>query len=90
MIEECKMPKKGDIKIAIVEFLSTVESASPREINKYIIDRFNIPKKDYTAVNDYENTTIFAYRMCWIRTELRNEGLIESPKKGTWQLVRNQ
>lgn len=88
MIEECKLPPKSEIKVAVLEFLATVESATPREINNYIIQRFDISEKDYTAVNDYENTTIFAYRMCWVRTELRNDGLITSPKKGIWMLVR--
>ena len=86
MFEECKMPKKAEIKTAIIEYLSGVESATPKEINEYIIKRFNISKKDYSALNDYENTTIFAYRMCWIRTELRNEGKISSPRKGIWVL----
>ena len=88
MIEECKLPKKSDIKVAVLEFLETVDSATPREINNFIIQKFGISEKDYTAVNDYENTTIFAYRMCWVRTELRNEGLITSPKKGIWMLAR--
>ena len=88
MIEERKLPKKSDIKSAVLEYLTTVESATPKEINNFIIQKFDIPEKDYTAVNDYENTTIFAYRMCWVRTELRNEGKITSPKKGIWMLVR--
>lgn len=82
------MTKKADIKQTILEFLSTVESPTPKEINDHIIKKFNIGEEDYTALNDYENTTIFAYRMCWIRTELRQEGLIESPKKGIWRLHR--
>ena len=88
MIEECKLPKKVDIKTAVVDFLTTVESATTKEINNYIIQRFNISKRDYSALNDYENTTIFAYRMCWVRTELRNEGMITSPRKGIWMIVR--
>lgn len=81
MTEKYKLPKKSDIKVAMINFLSTIESATTGEINQYKINFFNIPKKQYTAVNDYENTTIFAYRMCWIRTELRNDGIIESPQK---------
>lgn len=88
MIEGCKLPRKNDMKAAVIEFLSTVECATTKEINDYVITKYSISEKDYKAVNDYENTTIFAYRMCWIRTELRNEGFISSPKKGIWLLVR--
>lgn len=88
MFEECNLPKKNEMKAAVIEFLSTVELATTKEINNYVIKKYSISEKDYKAVNDYENTTIFAYRMCWIRTELRNEGIISSPKKGTWLLVR--
>lgn len=88
MFDECKMPPKSEIKKEILSFLSTVEFASPKEINEHIINAFNISKEDYSALNDYENTTIFAYRMCWIRTEMRKEGLIDSPKKGVWFIVR--
>lgn len=90
MFEAYKLPPKSETKNEIVKFLSTVESASPKEINNHIIKVFDISEEDYTALNDYENTTIFAYRMCWIRTEMRKEGLIDSPKKGTWFLVRKK
>lgn len=50
------------------------ETLDGKEIKEHMINAFHISKEDYSALNDYENTTIFAYRMCWIRTEMRKEG----------------
>lgn len=80
------LPLKSDIKKAIIDYLSVNRKASTSEINQHIIDRFNIDERTYLEKNDYENTTVFAYRMCWIRTELRNEGLICSHTKGVWEI----
>ena len=82
------LPTKELIKTAIVDYLLTVESATTSEINLFVINHFHIPKETYTEENDYGNTTIFAYRMCWIRTELRNEGRILNVSKGVWRIKR--
>ena len=42
MFEAYKLPPKSEIKNEIVKFLSTVESASPKEINNHIIKVFDI------------------------------------------------
>lgn len=88
-METCVLPPKAEIKKAIVEFLRSVHCATPQQINAYIKQKFGLSDETCSMLNDYENTTVFAYRMCWIRTELRKEGLIENPQKGIWQLVRN-
>lgn len=87
MLETCNLPKRGPMKNAIMEYMRTVKTATSSEINEEIIRVFNISEADYSARTDDYTTTIFAYRMCWLRTELRKEGLIKSEKKGTWQLV---
>lgn len=80
-------PTKDEIKKAVISFLNEEKQATTKEINQMVINKFGIPEKAYKEENEYGNTTIFAYRMCWIRTELRNEGYIENPIKGVWKRV---
>jgi restriction endonuclease Mrr len=87
--ERLKMTNKYTFEVIDYgEMLEREAKRITKDMDEYIIKKFNISPKDYSMLNDYENTTIFAYRMCWIRTELRKEGLIENPKKGIWKLVR--
>ena len=89
-MSRCSLPPKSEIKKAIIELLTAREKSFTSEINQYIIDRFNIDQETYSEKNEYENTTIFAYRMCWIRTELRNEGIICSPAKCVWEICKKK
>ena len=72
------LPSKNEIKNAIVELLSKKKRVTTKQINQYVIEKFKIDEEVYLEKNDYENTTVFAYRMCWIRTELRQQGIILS------------
>lgn len=82
------LPSKNEIKNAIVELLSKKERVTTKQINQYVIEKFKIDEEVYLEKNDYENTTVFAYRMCWIRTELRQQGIISNPAKGIWEICK--
>ncbi len=82
------LPSKNEIKNAIVELLSKKKRVTTKQINQYVIEKFKIDEEVYLEKNDYENTTVFAYRMCWIRTELRQQGIISNPAKGIWEICK--
>lgn len=59
------------------------------DINNKVTLILQIPK-DILEIEDANCTgTEFAYQMRWIRTKLKNKGLISSPKRGFWILQNN-
>ena len=82
------LPSKNEIKNAIVELLSKKKRVTTKQINQYVFKKFKIDKEVYLKKTDYKITTVFDYRMCWIRTELRQQGIISNPAKGIWEICK--
>lgn len=59
------------------------------DINDKVAESLQIPQ-EVLEVEDANCTgTEFVYQMRWIRTNLKNQGLISSPKRGFWILQNN-
>lgn len=81
------LPPKKVLAETIIQVLSqTSEPMKACEINDKVAFILQIPQ-DVLEIEDANCTgTEFSYQMRWIRTNLKNQGLISSPKRGFWIL----
>jgi len=57
-------------------------SGSNNEINNKVIDIIQLPEELLNKMHKNTNQTEFEYQMAWVRTMLKNQGLIENSKRG--------
>lgn len=65
-------------------------SGSNDEINNKVIEILEIPEKLLNISHKNSNQTEFEYQMAWVRTMLKNQGLIENSKRGVWAIKSNE
>jgi len=65
-------------------------SGSNDEINNKVIDILQLPEELLNKMHKNFNQTEFEYQMAWVRTMLKNQGLIENSKRGVWAIKANQ
>ena len=65
-------------------------SGSNDEINNKVIDILQLPEELLNKMHKNTNQTEFEYQMAWVRTMLKNQGLIENSKRGVWAIKPNQ
>lgn len=86
----CTLPTRKLLANAVIQVLK--QSSVPMracDINSKVAELLQIPQ-DVLKVEDANCTgTEFSYQMRWIRTNLKNQGLISSPKRGFWVLQNN-
>lgn len=61
-------------------------SGSNDEINNKVIDILQLPEELLNQMHKNTTQTEFEYQMAWVRTMLKNQGLIENSKRGIWAL----
>lgn len=64
-------------------------SGSNDEINNKVIDILQLPEELLNINHKNTTQTEFEYQMAWVRTMLKNQGLIENSKRGVWSLTTN-
>ena len=64
-------------------------SGSNDEINNKVIDILQLPEELLNLNHKNTSQTEFEYQMAWVRTMLKNLGLIENSKRGVWALKSN-
>lgn len=84
------LPTKKALATAVIQVLKqTSEPMKACDINDKVATLLHIPQ-EVLEIEDANCTgTEFAYQMRWIRTNLKNQGLIYSPKRGFWILQHN-
>lgn len=65
-------------------------SGSNEEINNKVIDILQLPDELLNQMHKDTNQTEFEYQMAWVRTMLKNQGLIDNSKRGVWAIKANQ
>ncbi|MFK7950465.1 MAG: restriction endonuclease [Saprospiraceae bacterium] len=65
-------------------------SGTNDEINKKVISIIQLPEELLNVMHKNTNQTEFEYQMAWVRTMLKNQGLIENSKRGVWAINQNQ
>lgn len=84
------LPTRKALADAVIHILG--ENSGPMkacDVNDKVAELLQIPQ-DVLEIEDANCTgTEFAYQMRWIRTDLKNKGLISSPQRGFWVLQNN-
>jgi restriction system protein len=65
-------------------------SGSNNEINDKVIEILKLPDEFLNISHKNSNQTEFEYQMAWVRTMLKNQGLIENSRRGIWALITNK
>ncbi|MDE7327927.1 MAG: winged helix-turn-helix domain-containing protein [Lachnospiraceae bacterium] len=83
-----QLPQKKDLMSATIEVMKQQDRPmNTSEINDAVAEYLNIPE-DLLAIEDTNFTgTEYSYRMRWIRTQLKQNGLIVNVKRGEWRLA---
>lgn len=81
------LPAKSSLLNATIQVLSeSKEPIKASEINNRVAILLAIPD-DVLAIEDANCTgTEFSYQMRWIRTNLKNKGIITNPERGYWKI----
>ena len=77
-------PTKKQLMDAIVKALSDKQTLSAASINDEVALLLNLPKELLEEEDANCSGTAYSYRMPWARTELKQKGLIVSPKPADW------
>jgi restriction system protein len=64
-------------------------SGSNEEINNKVIEMLKIPDELLLIMHKNTNQTAFEYEMAWVRTMLKNQGLLLNPQRGIWAINTN-
>lgn len=81
------LPSRKTLAETIIQVLSqTSEPMKACEINDKVALILQIPQKILEVEDANCTGTEFSYQMRWIRTKLKNQGLISNPKRGFWIL----
>lgn len=87
-----KLPKREDLFNPLIQALNELGgSGTNDEINQKVIDSLKIPNSllelpHLTKSNQSPNQTQIEYELAWVRTMLKNQGVIENSRRGVWSL----
>lgn len=62
-------------------------SGSNEEINDKVIALLNIPESLLNITHGNTPQSELAYQLAWVRTMLKNQGLIENSQRGIWSVI---
>ena len=80
-------PTKKQLMDAIVEVLSDKQTLSAASINDEVALLLKLPEELLEEEDVNCSGTAYSYKMRWARTELKQKGLIVTPKRGYWSLA---
>jgi len=64
-------------------------SGTNNEINEKVIQILNLPEELLNLTHKNSNQSKYEYQMAWVRTMLKDQGLIKNSKRGVWALRDN-
>jgi restriction system protein len=85
-LPDIKLPKNSDLRNALLLVLHEDEFVSSKQINERIIQNLNLSEEQINLLHNSSKSsrTELAYRLAWIRTALKKEGLISRHEDGKW------
>ena len=80
------LPKNSDLKDALLFVLHEDEFVSSKEINERVIQNLKLSEEQINLLHNSgkSSRTEIAYRLAWVRTGLKKEGLISRHEDGKW------
>ncbi len=64
-------------------------SGTNDEINEKVIVNMNFSEELLSIQHKNTNQSEFEYEMAWVRTMLKNQGLLEKSQRGVWSISAN-
>ena len=84
------LPMRKLLANAVIQVLEQAsEQMKACDINGKVAELLQIPQNVLKIEDANYTGTEFGYQMRWVRTNLKNQGLISSPKRGFWVLQNN-
>ena len=85
-----EFPKREKFFMPLMQALTELGgSGSNEEINDKVISIMNIPEQLLNQNHGNSSQTEFEYQLAWVRTMLKNQGLIINSQRGIWSLINN-
>ena len=83
-----EIPKREHLfKPVLQALLDLNSSGSNEEINDKVIALMKIPESLLNIKHGNTPQSEFAYQLAWVRTMLKNQGLIENSQRGIWSII---
>lgn len=83
-----EIPKREAFFKPVIQVLVDLGgSGTNDEINNKVISMMNIPEAILNIMHGETLQTELTYQLAWVRTMLKNQGLIENSKRGVWSIV---
>jgi restriction system protein len=83
-----EIPKREHfLKPVLQAMIELGGSGSNEEINDKVIALLNIPESLLSIMHGNTPQSELAYQLAWVRTMLKNQGLIENSQRGIWSVV---
>lgn len=80
-------PTKNQLMNAIIEVLSRTSDLTPTsKINNDVATLLHLPDELLQEEDPNCSGSAYSYKMRWARTELKQKGIINNPKRGFWTL----
>lgn len=80
------LPPSRTIKHALLELLSDGREYSVKDIYHKLANHFSLTQRDLDERYPTSKQRIFYQRCSWARQHLKEDSLIESPRRGYWCL----
>lgn len=82
-----EIPKREYFFKPVIQAIQELgDSGSIDEINNKVIENLKIPEDVLALTHKNTNLTEFEYQMAWVRTMLKNQGILENSKRGIWSI----
>lgn len=82
-----KFPKREDFFAPVLQAIRELGgSGTNEEINDKVIELLDLPAELLNAMHRDTTQTKFEYELAWVRTMLKNQGVLLNSQRGVWSL----
>lgn len=83
------LPSKPTLRDAVLKVMQNeTDAISVPELNQRVYDYLKLPDEIIFMEDENGLDNALDYRMRWVRTELKKEGILENPSRGFWKLAK--
>jgi len=82
-----QIPKHEDIRIPVLNLLTEVETLKLKEFEQPLAYKMNLGEEEMAEEYDSGNGRIFYDRISWALSYMNMAGLVQKPKRGTYQIT---
>lgn len=83
------LPSKKSLRNAILVVMKKESGAiTVSKMNKKVYDYLNLPDEVIYLEDENGLDNALDYRMRWVRTEMKKDGILDNPARGLWEMKR--